>query len=160
MRDYIKTMIKGLLLIYLLYSIPVGKILYAQKNNQKINESIPVNFNSNGSNVKGWFFPAKGTGLIPTMILLHGFPGGEGDQFGLGQKMMNKSINVLTFNHPEIKRVISIAGTDHGEITREYLRNESFAKMINDMFDSFRTPEGPIQRDGKFAAGLNSNLII
>lgn len=212
MRDYIKTLIKGLFLIYLLYFIPTGKILYAQKNNQKINGSIPINFNSNGSNVKGWFFPAKGTGPLPTMILLHGFPGGKGDLFELGQKMMKESINVLTFNyrgtwgsegdftlenslqdiqsafeylhqkeiiseykvdtsqiilggysfgggisltyaanHLEMKRIFSIAGTDHGEITREYLRNEAFSKMINDAFDSYKAPEGPIRFEGHTA---------
>ncbi|MFQ6084518.1 MAG: hypothetical protein ACE5WD_14345 [Candidatus Aminicenantia bacterium] len=54
-------------------------------------------------------------------------------------------------NHPEIKRIISIAGNNHGEFAREYLRNESFAKMINDMFDGLKAPEGPIRFAGHTA---------
>lgn len=56
----------------------------------------------------------------------------------------------LTFaaNHPGIRKIISIAGTDHGEFIREYLRDESMAKMINDMFDKLKAPEGPVQFEG------------
>lgn len=55
---------------------------------------------------------------------------------------------VFAANHPEIKRVISIAGTDHGEITREYLRNNSFADMLNDILDNCKAPDGPVQFEG------------
>ncbi|UCG92482.1 MAG: alpha/beta fold hydrolase [candidate division WOR-3 bacterium] len=56
----------------------------------------------------------------------------------------------LTFaaNHPEIRRIISIVGTDHGEFIREYQRNESMAEMINDMFDGLKAPEGPVRFEG------------
>jgi len=29
--------------------------------------------------------------------------------------------------HPEVRRIFSIAGTDHGEFAREYMRNPAFA---------------------------------
>ncbi len=59
----------------------------------------------------------------------------------------------LTFaaNHPEIRRIISIAGTDHGEFVREYLRNESMAEIINDMFGKWKAPEGPVRFEGHVA---------
>lgn len=59
----------------------------------------------------------------------------------------------LTFaaNHPEIRRIISVAGTDHGEFIREYLRNESMAEIINDMFDRLKAPEGPARFEGHVA---------
>lgn len=59
----------------------------------------------------------------------------------------------LTFaaSHSGIRRIISIAGTDHGEFIREYQRNETMAEMINDMFDRLKAPEGPVQFDGHAA---------
>lgn len=52
--------------------------------------------------------------------------------------------------HPEIRRVFSIAGTDHGEFFREYFRNENFAQMIDDMFEQLMAPDGPVRfEEGK-----------
>ena len=65
-----------------------------------------------------------------------------GDSYGGGMGL------TFSANHPEIKRIISIAGTDHGEFIREYLRNESMAKMINDIFDRLKAPEGPARFGG------------
>ena len=52
----------------------------------------------------------------------------------------------LTFaaNHPEIKYLVSIAGTDHGEFTREYIQNPTFAQMVDTMFEELRFPAGPV----------------
>ena len=55
---------------------------------------------------------------------------------------------VSAVNQPEIKRIISIAGTDHGELTREYMRNKSFAEMLNNNLDNCRAPEGPVRFKG------------
>jgi len=52
-------------------------------------------------------------------------------------------------NHPEISAVFSIAGGDHGEILREYLRNPEFAKMLDNMFERLKAPTGPV----RFAEG-------
>ncbi|HVP36964.1 MAG TPA: alpha/beta fold hydrolase [Terriglobales bacterium] len=61
--------------------------------------SIPVVFTSDSSKLAGRFFPAKGAGPFPTVILLQGLPGGEGDIFGLGQRFSKEGINVFTFNY-------------------------------------------------------------
>ena len=61
--------------------------------------SVPITFISDGFKVKGLFFPAKGIGPFPTVILLQGFPGGEGDLFGLGERMSAQGINAFAFNY-------------------------------------------------------------
>ena len=50
--------------------------------------------------------------------------------------------------HLEIRRVISIAGNDHGEFAREYLRNPQMAQSMDSLFDKLKTPDGPINFEG------------
>jgi dienelactone hydrolase len=68
-----------------------------------------------------------------------------GYSFGGGMSLTSAA------NHPEIRRIISIAGTDHGEFVREYLRNESMAEIINERFDEMKAPEGPVRFEGRAA---------
>lgn len=53
-----------------------------------------------------------------------------------------------TSRHPEIRRVISIAGNDHGAFAREYLRNPQMAQSMDSLFDRLKTPDGPINFEG------------
>jgi len=53
--------------------------------------------------------------------------------------------------HPEIKRIFSIAGTDHDEFAREYMRNSTFSEMIDAMFEELKFPTGPVHFEGKEA---------
>jgi pimeloyl-ACP methyl ester carboxylesterase len=46
-----------------------------------------------------------------------------------------------------VRRVISIAGNDHGEFIREFQRNAAFAELIRSMLLSTRGPEGPARFD-------------
>lgn len=63
-------------------------------------------------------------------------------------------------NHPEIRKVFSIAGTDHGEFFREYFSNEQFAKMIDDMFEQLKAPEGPVRFEvGKMPKDITSEDV-
>lgn len=63
-------------------------------------------------------------------------------------------------NHPEIRKVFSIAGTDHGEFFREYFSNEQFAKMIDDMFEQLIAPEGPVRFEvGKMPKDITSEDV-
>jgi len=50
--------------------------------------------------------------------------------------------------HPELQRIISIAGTDHGEFAREYMRNSQMAHTMDSVFDNLKTPDGPINFEG------------
>jgi dienelactone hydrolase len=53
--------------------------------------------------------------------------------------------------HPGIRRVFSIAGTDHGEFAREYRRNPAFAAMVDEMFGAYVAPTGPVRLAGPAA---------
>jgi pimeloyl-ACP methyl ester carboxylesterase len=53
--------------------------------------------------------------------------------------------------HPGIRRVCSIAGTDHGEFAREYERNPAFAERIDAVFDALVAPAGPVRFSGHAA---------
>ncbi len=59
---------------------------------------VKIDLYSNGNKLNADFFKASGKDKYPTLILLHGLPGGEGDQFGLGKKLSPLGINVLVFN--------------------------------------------------------------
>jgi dipeptidyl aminopeptidase/acylaminoacyl peptidase len=48
---------------------------------------------------------------------------------------------------PGVRRVISIAGTDHGEFAREWQRNPAFAEGMRRWLLSTRVPEGPARFD-------------
>jgi dipeptidyl aminopeptidase/acylaminoacyl peptidase len=161
--------------------------------------------------LNGIIFPVNGEDSLPTVLLLNGFPGGESDVLGIGEKLQTAGIVTLTFNysgtygsegkysmeytmkdieaafdflrkpnnvekyhidttkiylggysygggmsltyaanHSEIKKVFSIAGTDHGEFFREYFKNEQFAQMIDSMFEQLKAPNGPVRfEEGK-----------
>jgi pimeloyl-ACP methyl ester carboxylesterase len=49
--------------------------------------------------------------------------------------------------HPEIRRVFSIAGTDHGEFAREYARNPAFAQGVDTWFEELQLPSGPVHSE-------------
>lgn len=46
-----------------------------------------------------------------------------------------------------VRRVISIAGNDHGEFIRELQRNPALARAIRSMLERTRAPEGPARVD-------------
>lgn len=52
---------------------------------------------------------------------------------------------VFAASHPEIKRIFSISGTDHGEFARQYQRNPAFAEMIDTSFEGLKSPAGPVR---------------
>jgi len=57
-----------------------------------------IDLYSNGNSLNANFFQVLGNDNYPTLILLHGMPGGEGDLFGLGKQLSESGINVLVFN--------------------------------------------------------------
>lgn len=59
----------------------------------------PVAFPSHGANLQGRFFRAPGAGTHPTLLLLHGYPGGPGDVLGLGTAVSGAGWNALVFNY-------------------------------------------------------------
>jgi pimeloyl-ACP methyl ester carboxylesterase len=49
-----------------------------------------------------------------------------------------------------VRRLISIAGTDHGEFIREFERNEAYASAIREMLERTKAPDGPVRFDLEF----------
>jgi pimeloyl-ACP methyl ester carboxylesterase len=74
-------------------------------------------------------------GVDPTRLVLGGY------SYGGGMAM------AYAARDSSIRRVISIAGTDHGEFAREFQRNAAFAEGVRLMLESTRAPEGPARFD-------------
>ena len=76
-------------------------IFYAALTVARAQESTPVEItiNRDGIHLKGKFYVSEVKGTIPTVILLHGFPGNEQDVLGIGKTLSENGINVLTFNY-------------------------------------------------------------
>ncbi len=60
---------------------------YSQPSNP-----LDITIDRDGIQLKGKFYIPEGTGVFPTVILLHGFPGGEMDVLGIGKKLSEVGI--------------------------------------------------------------------
>ena len=47
--------------------------------------------------------------------------------------------------HPEVQRIFTIAGNDHGAFVRAYMHNAQARTAIDKMFDSWEQPEKPLR---------------
>jgi len=84
----------SILLLFLIIMM-FSSILFISKcnKNDQPTKPIPIIFNSEDSKIQGIFYPANINKPAPTVILLHGSPGGDKDVLGLGTKMMKEGIN-------------------------------------------------------------------
>lgn len=90
---------KNILFLLILFLIAINPHSEGYSQQEEQTNYIPVTFRSEDSKVYGRFFKAASNKPVPTVILLHGFPGGEGDLFGLGKRLNQDSINAFTFNY-------------------------------------------------------------
>lgn len=58
--------------------------------------------------------------------------------------------------NPRIRSIVAIAGVDHAQIARVYLRDPSFAHGLKNLFDGLKFPAGPVHFAG--AAALQELL--
>lgn len=65
----------------------------------KDNGYIPLSFSINGSNLSGYFFKADAMQPVATVIMVHGFPGRDGDFKGIGSFLKTAGINAYVFNY-------------------------------------------------------------
>ena len=87
--------VKATILISVLSLISFTQLL----GQNKMSNPIEISFECNGDKIHGWFYKAKGKGPFPTVILIHGFPGWDGDLYELGQNLIKDGFNALTFNY-------------------------------------------------------------
>lgn len=81
----------NLLIIFILLCFQTDKILSQV-------QPVKVNLISDGYKLNAKIFHSVSEKPIPTFILMHGYPGGEGDPLGLGKKLSALGINVFIFN--------------------------------------------------------------
>jgi uncharacterized protein len=60
---------------------------------------VSIDLRNNGVKLDAKLFPAKKTDKVPTIILLHGFPGNQSSPLGLAEKLNNAGFNILVFNY-------------------------------------------------------------
>jgi pimeloyl-ACP methyl ester carboxylesterase len=67
---------------------------------------VEIIINRDGTDLKGIFYVSGDSGILPTVVLLHGFPGNETDVLDLGKRLSKFGYNTFTFNY---------SGTHHSE---------------------------------------------
>lgn len=60
---------------------------------------VEIIINHDGIDLKGIFYASGDSGILPTVLLLHGFPGNETDVLELGKRLSEFGYNTLTFNY-------------------------------------------------------------
>lgn len=61
---------------------------------------VAISFLHDQNLLQGWFYKAEGDGQFPTILLLHGAMGRDGDILNLGKSFSAEGYNVLTYNYP------------------------------------------------------------
>jgi pimeloyl-ACP methyl ester carboxylesterase len=90
---------------------------------------VDITIDRSGVLLRGKFYVIEGEGIFPTVILLHGFPGGDQDVLGIGKKLSEVDINALTFNY---------SGTHQSEGEFNF---ENTQKDIKAVFEFIYQPE-------------------
>jgi len=60
---------------------------------------VSIDLRSNGVKLDAKFYPVNKTDKVPTVILLHGFPGNQSSPLGLAEKLNSAGFNILVFNY-------------------------------------------------------------
>jgi len=102
---------------------------------------LEIDIDRGGVVLKGTFYAAEGTGALPAVILLHGFPGNETDVMGLGRKLSEAGIHALAFN---------FSGTHRSQGETSF---ENAQRDIRAAFDFIRRPEN-VEKYGIDAARI------
>lgn len=91
--------LKKIYFLFLLFSflIFISNEVFSQENEQV--DFVPLSFKNDGSNISGIFFKANEEKRAPTAILVHGYPGGDGDIMEIGSFLKNEGVNTYIFNY-------------------------------------------------------------
>jgi uncharacterized protein len=80
---------------FLLFAILTGSSL------QLVSQVNPdsIDLRNNGVKLDAKFYPVNKADKVPTVILLHGFPGNQSSPLGLAEKLNAAGLNILVFNY-------------------------------------------------------------
>ena len=84
---------KTLKVILLLLLISSSLQLVSQVN------PVSIDLRNNGVKLDAKFYPVDKAEKVPTVILLHGFPGNQSSPLGLAEKLNTAGFNILVFNY-------------------------------------------------------------
>jgi len=89
-------------LIYVLILLYYGSLSNLHSAVAQTNPVAPksISFMHNNDRLQGWFYMASGEGPFPTIILLQGSVGRDGDFLNLGKSLSKEGFNVMTYNYP------------------------------------------------------------
>lgn len=60
---------------------------------------VSIDLRNNGVKLDAKFYPVSKPDKVPTVILLHGFPGNQSSPLGLAEKLNSAGFNILVFNY-------------------------------------------------------------
>ena len=60
---------------------------------------VSIDLRNNGVKLDAKFYPVNKTDKVPTVILLHGFPGNQSSPLGLAERLNAAGFNILVFNY-------------------------------------------------------------
>lgn len=86
-------------------------------------------------------------GAVVQWILSHSnkYPRGYESLFLGGYSFGGGLAMAYASRDPSIRRIFSIAGTDHAQIIRQYGEDESYAAMLKEALQSTAAPQGPVR---------------
>jgi hypothetical protein len=76
-------------------------LVFINSSLQLLSQVNPVSIDLRNNSVKldAKFYPVNKTAKVPTVILLHGFPGNQSSPLGLAEKLNTAGFNILVFNY-------------------------------------------------------------
>jgi hypothetical protein len=76
-------------------------LVFISSSLQLVSQVNPVSIDLRNNSVKldAKFYPVNKTAKVPTVILLHGFPGNQSSPLGLAEKLNTAGFNILVFNY-------------------------------------------------------------
>lgn len=86
-----------LFILYFAATLLINNNVNAQNSSDS---PVAISFMYDNYQLQGWFYKVEGNGPFPTLILLHGAMGRDGDIFNLGQSLSSEGYNVLTYSYP------------------------------------------------------------
>jgi dipeptidyl aminopeptidase/acylaminoacyl peptidase len=119
MNDFFHVRFQAIYLLVMIFLVP--QLSFSQKNQENpvgtnttdLFDLEPIAFDSHGATLHGYFCRAHGEGIHPTIILLHGSPGGNRDVLGLAQAIPRSGWNALVFNYRGFHESEGMASLNH-----------------------------------------------